>query len=270
MLEQYHRDGYVIVRQFYKPEEVAEIRELFDKMHADGGVPGHYEVGKLPGAEGDAGIPNDPLAAYPRVTHPHRFNARARYYLIHPRVRMYLEKLFGGKEPVATQSMYFFKAPGSRGQGMHQDNYYLLVEPGTCMGAWAAIDDSDAENGGLMVVPNTQKLELICPDKADRKESFTGQKIPMQKGMMRPIYAEMKAGDMLFFNGNVIHGSGPNRSKTRFRRSWICHYAEGDLRKISQGYNPLVRMDGTDFEVEGQASGTGPCGSESGWLGAVH
>jgi len=268
LLEQYHRDGYLIVRNFFQSEEVAELRSLFDKMHADGGVPGHYEPRNLSSIGGNVFSfdQSDPLVQYPRVMHPHRFNERARYYLLHPKVRVYLQKLLNGKEPVAAQSMFYFKPPGSRGQAMHQDNFYLLVEPGTCIAAWAAIDDSDPENGGLMVVPNTQSSELVCPDMADPKESYTTQRVPVPKNTP-PVYAEMKAGDMLFFNGNLIHGSGPNRSKTRFRRSWICHYAEGDLAKISRYYNPLVKMDGTDFEIAAQDGG-GPCGET--WRGAAH
>jgi ectoine hydroxylase-related dioxygenase (phytanoyl-CoA dioxygenase family) len=33
----------------------------------------------------------------------------------------------------------------------------------------------------------------------------------------------MEPGDVLFFNGQVIHGSLPNRSSTRFRRALIAH-----------------------------------------------
>jgi phytanoyl-CoA hydroxylase len=54
---------------------------------------------------------------------------------------------------------------------------------------------------------------------------------------------------------------------TRFRRSFIGHYAAGSLEKISKFYLPLVKMDGTDYEVAAQAGG-GACGQD--WVGAVH
>ncbi|KXU35577.1 hypothetical protein AXK11_05940 [Cephaloticoccus primus] len=261
--EALHRDGYFIARGLFLPEEVSDLNAHFGAMHAEG-RPGFYEPGKF--VKGDAkiaGSPEDPLVRWPRVMHPHRFDQKARAYLLHPKVRMYLVK-FMGQDPVATQSMYYFKPPGARGQAIHQDNFYLLVQPGTCMAAWIALDDSDAENGGLMVVPNTQDAELVCPDIADSKLSFSSNQVPVPKGK-KPVYAEMKAGDVLFFNGNVLHGSGPNRSKTRFRRSFICHYAKGDLARISKYYTPVVSMDGRDLMVEFEKSG-GPCGGE--WEGA--
>ena len=66
-----------------------------------------------------------------------------------------------------------FKPPGSRGQALHQDNFYLRAEPGTCVAAWMALDPCDEENGCLQVVPGTQDLPLLCIQRADTTQSFT-------------------------------------------------------------------------------------------------
>jgi len=257
--EAFHRDGYFIARRNFSPEEVEDLNSLFKKMYTDGGVSGLYEPGKRDGTHVD-----DQVTMWPRVMPPHRFDAKARAYMLHPKLRVYLEKFMEG-EPVGTQTMYYFKPPSARGQAMHQDNFYLLVQPGTCMAAWTALDDCDAENGGLMVVPNSHDSELVCPDRADPNLSCAPERVLIPKGK-RPVLAEMKAGDTLFFNGNVIHGSGPNRPQDRFRRSWICHYARGDLAKISRFFTPVVSMDGRDITtVEVEMSG-GPCGGT--WQGA--
>lgn len=259
--EFFAREGYAVARGLFSPAEVEEIRELFAKMHRDG-VPGHYEPRKA--ADG-VDNPDDPLFQYPRVMMPHRFNARAKHYMLHPGVAGHLRSFFG-VEPVATQSMFYFKPPGARGQALHQDQFYLLVEPGTCIAAWTAIDDCDAENGGMLIVPKTNDLAISCPDTADRTQSYTSHFVPVPKGH-KPQLIEMKAGDTMFFNGSIIHGSGPNRSKTRFRRSFIAHYAAGNVQRISGSYHPLTRLDGTTYEVTPQTSG-GPCGE--GWKGTLH
>jgi phytanoyl-CoA hydroxylase len=69
--------------------------------------------------------------------------------------------------------MFYFKPPRSRGQALHQDNFYLKVEPGTCFAAWTAIDEADPDNGGMLIVPNTNNEEIHCPELADQNESFT-------------------------------------------------------------------------------------------------
>lgn len=261
LAEQFAREGYALARGLFSPAEVEEIRELFARMHAEG-VPGHYEPRKP--ADG-VDNPEDPLFQYPRVMMPHRFNARAKHYMLHPGVARHLRAFFG-MEPVATQSMFYFKPPSARGQALHQDQFYLLVEPGTCIAAWTAIDDCDAENGGMMIVPKTDRMDIVCPKVADRNESYTSHYVAVPKGQKAQLIP-MKAGDTLFFNGSLIHGSGPNRSQTRFRRSFICHYAAGNVQKISGGYHPLTRLDGTTYEVTPQSSG-GPCGE--GWKGSLH
>jgi hypothetical protein len=259
--EFFAREGYALAPGLFLPDEVAEIRELFARMHAEG-VPDYYDPRKV--ADGVQN-PNDPLAQYPRVMMPHRFNARAKHYMLLPRVTDRLRAFFG-MEPVATQSMFYFKPPGARGQALHQDQFYLMVEPGSCIAAWTAIDDTDAENGAILVVPKTNQAEISCPKVADARVSYTSHFVPVPEGHKAQL-VPMKAGDTLFFNGSLIHGSGPNRSKTRFRRSFISHYAAGNIRKISSGYRPLIKMDGTEYEVEPQTSG-GPCGE--GWKGSLH
>jgi hypothetical protein len=69
----------------------------------------------------------------------------------------------------------------------------------------------------------------------------------------------MKAGDVLFFNGSLIHGSFPNTSADRFRRSLIGHYIVGDAQKVGGFYHPVLRMDGSVVEME-TSDGGGPCG----------
>lgn len=252
----FDRDGFAVARQLFSAAEVEEIKETFEEIHQN-------ENSKA----WDDGVrdPNDPLFQYPRIVHPHRFNATARRYMLHPGVVMCLRSLFD-EEPVAVQTMYYFKPPGARGQAMHQDNLYLLVEPGSCIGAWTAIDRVDRENGGMMLVPRSHTGNLLCQEQADMGVSFSGTVTRIPKGL-KPVDVPMEPGDTLFFHGSAIHGSGPNRTQDRFRRSFIGHYAAGSLDRISGFYLPMVSLDGTDCAVPAVVGG-GACGSE--WIGAVH
>jgi hypothetical protein len=262
LAEQYHAKGYALARGLFSPEEVEEIKTRFMDIQREG-IPGVYE----PGRPGEAGAdPKDPLNQFPRFIHPHKHDAMSFRYMLDPRVGAILETLLG--EPaLAVQTMFYYKPPGSRGQALHQDQFYLLVEPGTCMAAWTAIDDCDATNGGMMVVPNTDDASVECPtNNADASASFTKHYVAVPKGKKAQL-VPMKAGDTLFFNGSLIHGSGPNRTKDRFRRSFIAHYATGDARKIASYYQPAYRMDGTEIGLEINTTG-GPCGTA--WAGGTH
>lgn len=201
----------------------------------------------------------DILRAYPRIMHPHRFNEIARRYLLDPRLAAILEALFE-EEPLAAQSMFYFKPPGARGQALHQDNFYLRVEPGTCIAAWIPLDPADSGNGGLQVVPGSHRLDIVCPDEADPDLSFTKDVVPVPEGL-EPVSLSLDPGDVLFFNGSVIHGSGPNCSQDRFRRALICHYIGRSSERMSTWYRPILTMGGEEVQIDANTGG-GPCGTE--------
>ena len=255
----FHRDGFVVVRQLLSPEEVATIRDTFMMMNANGPVPGLSEMKHGgPGAYSEG----DPLRFYPRMMHPHRHPDKpvgplAFRYLIDARVKSVLSELMG-EDPVAVQTMFYFKPPGARGQDFHQDNFYLRVKPGTCMAAWMAIDDCDEENGGMACVRNTANYDTQCPTAADPTKFFTTEHVEPPAGMA-PETVVMKAGDVLFFNGQTIHGSTPNTSKTRFRRSLICHYVPRSTKEMSHWYEAFD-FDGSRIPITKNEDG-GPCGT---------
>ena len=162
------------------------------------------------------------------------------------------------REPLAVQTMHYFKPPKARGQALHQDNYYLRVQPGTCLAAWMALDRCDEVNGCLRVVKGSHTWPILCTEKANTKASFTDVVVPIPEDAVVESVI-MQPGDVLFFNGSLVHGSLPNRSRTRFRRSLIAHYIEGDSEKVSRWYNPVLRMDGSPVKVETSDRG-GQCG----------
>ncbi|MFE1984916.1 phytanoyl-CoA dioxygenase family protein [Streptomyces mirabilis] len=255
----FEENGFVVVRGLFSGAEIDELCAEFAALHAAGPVPGHFEP-RATGATGAAGGggPVDPLDAHPRVMHPHRINELSLRRLLDPRLRRILETLLG-EEVLAAQSMFYFKPPGARGQALHQDNFYLRVEPGTCVAAWIACDAIDRENGGLEVVPGTHRMDLFCPEEADAELSFVREYVPPPPGLA-VVPVDMAPGDVLFFNGSLVHGSGPNRSADRFRRSFIGHYVGRPTHRIGRHY-PTLTMGGEPVALP-ESEGAGPCGTE--------
>jgi ectoine hydroxylase-related dioxygenase (phytanoyl-CoA dioxygenase family) len=248
-VEQFEQNGYTVAKGLFSPEEVAHYRDHYMTLRAAGSYPGDT-----------AGVDvtsNDPLKRFPRMIHMHRWDETSLQWLLDERINRWLTGL-SGIEPYAVQTMLYFKPAGARGQALHQDQYYLRVQPGTCMAAWLALDDCDIENGCLQVVPGTQNAPLLCTVKADTTQSFTDVTVPLGDGM-KPAPVLMKAGDVLFFNGQLVHGSFPNTSQDRFRRSLIGHYIVGDAQKVAEFYHPALRMDGSVVTLEASERG-GACG----------
>ena len=249
LLADFTADGYAVARGLFDLEEVDRLLDHFMDLRRRGAY-----------ADDLAGVPadrRDPLRRYPRMAQMHRWDQTSLRWLLDVRLRNRVSVL-AGAEPYAVQTMFYFKPPGSRGQALHQDNFYLRAEPGTCLAAWMAVDAADEANGCMQVVPGSHRWPVLCTTEADTTVSFTDVTVPLPAGQ-RVVPVLMNAGDVLFFNGSLVHGSTPNSTTDRFRRALIGHYIQGDARQVAAYYHPALRMDGTPLRLD-ISEGGGVCG----------
>lgn len=248
-VEQFHDTGYTVVPGLFSDEEVERYKQHYMDMRLSGSYPGDFD--------GVDATSTDPLKKYPRLIHMHRWDEISRDWMIDPRLNACMTAILGA-EPYAVQTMLYFKPAGARGQALHQDQFYLRVQPGTCIAAWLALDPCDERNGCLQVVPGSHNLPILCSTAADTTQSFTDVTVPVPEGMgVQPVV--MNAGDVMFFNGQLIHGSYPNTTTDRFRRSLIGHYIVGEAEKVAVWYHPVMRMDGSEISLDVSEHG-GACG----------
>ena len=259
--------GYCVVEGLFSTAEIDEIEAFFEDFKANG--PRIFDLGSdLRGSYEEA----DPKKYQLRALHPHRHSKKAQDWMLHPRVGEVLEELLG-RTALGVQSMYYFKPPGGMGQGMHQDNMYLLSRPATCFAAWTAIDAADVENGCLWIVPGSHRDDLICPEKDEEKwlnadTPYGTPHITRFPRTEKPVPVTVPRGATMFFGGNLIHGSGPNRTKDRFRRTFIGHYIDEASDEVAKFYHPVLNMAGEVVSNVAMTAGGGPCGD--GWQGAAH
>ena len=147
-------------------------------------------------------------------------------FMLHLRVLDVLEVLIG-PDVMAMQSMLFLKPPQKSGQAYHQDSFYIKTAPDTLCGAWIAIDDCDEENGCMYFIPGSNfdpiYEEVALPDNTTDFMARLTEIVGVDASIEMPAIA--KAGDVVFFHGHLIHRSKMNRSADRYRRAYVCHYA---------------------------------------------
>jgi len=148
--------------------------------------------------------------------------------------------------------------------GFHQDSAYISKQftpyENNSVTLWIALDDADQENGCLEYIPTSHKwrpiLHLIPSgeDDSDHMHSVssfhdsdeTSYRSSMLNGHevfkrycernnttqppLKIQNAAVKAGTAVIHHQDVWHGSGPNKSSTRYRRSLVVHYLKGDIR----------------------------------------
>jgi len=258
--ERFERDGYCVADDLFSESELQEIEAFFEDYKTRGGE-------AFDGGSAYDGI--DATRRQVRAMHPHRYSSRAMAWFTNPKVAEGLAVLFG-RPALGVQTMYYYKPPGAKGQGMHQDNFYLVATPATCIAAWTAIDDATLDNGCLYVVPGSHQHAISCPEgeKAERWMNYGDSHVTKFPRETKPIPVEVRRGQTMFFSGNLIHGSGPNRTTDRSRRTFIGHYVDEATEQLGKFYHPVVNMRQEVVSHVAEYSGGGPCGD--GWQGAVH
>lgn len=153
LLHQFHENGYTVVPGLFSVEEVERYKQHYMDMRLAGTYPGDFDGVDI--------TSDDPLKKYPRLIHMHRWDTVSLEWMLDPRLNTWMTALLGA-EPYAVQTMLYFKPPSARGQALHQDQFYLRVQPGTCLAAWLALDVCDEENGCMRVVPGSHDLPVLC------------------------------------------------------------------------------------------------------------
>lgn len=246
--------GYLVAPALVSQQDVAELRQHTDDLMQ----------GKLPEQAGtrmkdrdvtkDTGVsaqgieappdhlsPDEKAQFFLRIHMLHRKLELHERYMLHPRVLDVLEVIIG-PDVLAMQTMLFLKPPGKPGQGWHQDSFYIPTHPDTLCGAWIAIDDCDEQNGAMWFAKGSgaEPIYPPCPESGYGFGDKLVKDIHYVKGVSDTddsknllsqvankydqVLTPAKAGDVVFFNGHVLHRSKMNWSKDRYRRSFVSHY----------------------------------------------
>lgn len=259
-VEQFHRDGWCVVDALFSEEEIVAI-EAFFEIYKHNGASVYDDGFKFEDI--------DPKQRQLRAMHPHRYSERALQWGIQPRVMEVLAALLG-QQALLVQTMYYFKPPGAKGQGMHQDNFYLLAAPSTCIAAWTAVDAATLDNGCLWVVPGSHRHDIHCPKEipGEHWNNYGDSHINPFPREAKPIPVTVPRGSTMFFGGQLIHGSGPNRTKDTARRTFIGHYVNETTTSLSKYYHPVHDVAGRVVSTIAKDEAGGPCGDGKG--GGLH
>ena len=110
----------------------------------------------------------------------------------------------------------------------HQDETYITPIDETCVAFWIALDDATIDNGCLWVIPKSHQAGIGCysiyDPRIDKMRLTRNGKLsdPTLESKILPdnigdfVPVEVKKGDLVVFDGRLVHKSEPNTSnKTR-------------------------------------------------------
>ncbi len=216
-LQSYRDQGYLVVPGLVSPEEVEVLRA--DALRVCRGEYPHPNLEPMP-----AGLTDDEvLRGFLCIHQPHKVSpVMLDRGVRHPGLAQVLSRLIG-PDVKCMQSMLFVKPPGFQGQAWHQDEIFIPTRDRSLTGGWIALDDATLGNGCMWVLPGSHLWALYDQRPHDDPEEFDGA--PESYGFedAGEVPVEAKAGDVVFFNGYLLHRSRKNRSDV-FRRVLVNHY----------------------------------------------
>lgn len=225
LLENYARDGFVVVENCLTPEEVDDF--LNDEPFGPAWTGGAQDLQRF------------------------RSEDHWRRLVSNDRVASIAERLLGAA-PRAVEAIFLPKAPtGSElwaeaGIAFHRDVDHIRCDPPRLIGCWLALSDTDLENGGLCVAPGSQRQEPALLDEAQTRfknsrivnrmrdpdgrewtDEFDSNRFE-RLDLDEVVALRVPLGGAVFFDGRLVHGSFANLSADRPRLVASVHYvAEG-------------------------------------------
>lgn len=167
-----------------------------------------------------------------RIHQAHQKLPSARAVWLYPPVLQFLEDYFKDT-PCACQTLTYVN--GSE-QNAHQDSIHLTPYPnGFMCGVWVALEDVQENSGELYVYPGSHRsgslratplgLHKVVNDDYSHYRVFDEaiQELIREERYEKLVYRP-KAGQILVWHENLIHGGNPRIDRDRTRLSVVSHY----------------------------------------------
>ena len=232
----YERDGYVLVRALFDPEEIAALREAIEKdpqLHAS-----LYDRKDSQGKATRMATWNHPGDSV--------YGLAARSY----RVVDTMEDMLGG-EVYHYHSKLTAKEPFEGGAWEWHQDYGYWYHNG-CMfpymaSVMVALDRTTRENGCLQVLRGSHHAGRVDHGVLPGEQvGAEPRRVQEMLERLERVYVEMEPGDGLFFHSNVMHRSDQNRSPDRRWTVLFCYNAARNdpyLDHHHPRYTPLHKVD---------------------------
>lgn len=217
-LARFQMDGFVVVRDLAPRELRERLLALAKDELARRAEPVEYEADlHYPGAPASRTVMGGETIR--RLLQAYARHEAFRAWATHPLIAARLKQLLGPRVvmPQAHHNCIMTKQPRfSSETGWHQDIRYWAFSRPELVSVWLALGREGPENGCLMLIPGTHRME-IAPARFDER-LFLRADLPENQGLIaRRVLAPLGPGDVLFFHARTFHAAGRNATdETKF------------------------------------------------------
>ena len=126
----------------------------------------------------------------------------------------------------------FYKPSGELGRAWHQDATYLEADCRTLTSVSIAVDEARVDNGCLWFLPGSHQAgHLFAMAEHGKSEKFDHARESYGFDAAKEMPVVAQPGDVVFFDGHLLHRSGQNSSADS-RRSVVMHWLDEQTRHV--------------------------------------
>ena len=225
-VEDYNSRGFIRPVDVYAPDEIAAIRQYFDKL-----------LEKTISSGGNSYS----------ISTAHMKYGGVYDILTNRRIIDCVADLLG-EDVIAWGSHFFCKMPGDgRAVAWHQDASYWPLTPSHAVTVWLAIDDADLDNGCMQFIAGSHHSGHLTYQKSSPEEhNVLDQTVVNAESFGTGIVVDdLKAGQASIHNDLLLHGSDANMSARR-RCGLTLRYAAAHVRAGMQWNEKGIIVRGSD------------------------
>ena len=215
---EFDRDGYVVLRGFFSPEEVREANLQVERFIAEvlPGLPpqtAFYEVKDDPGSIMRLQGMDEHSEYFRKLNYGERFVGLAELLL---------------DDEVEVKTVQWFTKPARVGKETppHQDGFYFKLEPSEALTLWLALDVVNEENGCVRFVSGSNRRGMR-PHQLSNVLGFSQGIVDYgEADNAAEVAIHADPGDLSVHHCMTIHRADPNPSERPRRALGFVYYAK--------------------------------------------
>jgi hypothetical protein len=212
---QYRRDGHILLRNVATAEEVEYLHPIIVRL-----VDSHARTHEVPIGPGQRA----PLYEY--VPNVWRRDEELREFVLCPRFARIAAELMGVSGVRLYHDEAIVKEPGGLPAPWHKDHFGWPLATHQTIKMWLALTDISYEMAAISFATGSHHAGLF-PEVFPSYESNELFKRIIHDHRIPVVCYPMKAGDALFFSGEILHSTHANASSKSRQSLAIIYFADG-------------------------------------------
>jgi ectoine hydroxylase-related dioxygenase (phytanoyl-CoA dioxygenase family) len=219
-VEFFEREGYLVLPAITSPEEVAGLRDIYDRLFATQAGRAEGDHLDLSGHDED-----DQPAVLPQILNPSKYAPELKDTVFRANAAVIARQLLGPEAEYLGDHAIRKAAHTEAATPWHQDEaYWDPTQEYSELSIWIPLQAATLENGCMQFVPGTHRQEVLPHHPIGNDPRIIGLEVDDPERLTAGAVAcPIPAGGATVHHSRMLHFTGPNRSDGP-RRAYILTF----------------------------------------------